>query len=228
MTRSSRTAGPGTGRDNVVPVPSSSARTLPVIILAAASALALSACVPSPEAAPETTVTAPSASPAPATENRTTSPSPTTTRAASESVPAYVTCDDLISPDLLSAYRQQGWVSWNAAEEGSRFSPFDKFTGRAPAGQLSCRYGAGPDVGTDNFFALAWAPISGSASRAAQESLAAAGYQRLDVDGVTQWATLGSPGYSDDEGWGETFQFSDTDVRWVGIRNELQYFAPPA
>ncbi|PTT20050.1 hypothetical protein DBR36_06490 [Microbacterium sp. HMWF026] len=162
------------------------------------------------------------------TPSPTVTPSPTANPVATSAEPAYATCDDVVSPDLLAEYRQQGWVSWNAAEEGVEFSPFDTFPGGAPAGQLSCRYGAGPDVATDNFFGLAWAPISGSAAQAAQEALAAAGYQRLDVDGSTQWAMAGSPGYSDDEGWGETYQFSESDVRWVSIRNELQYFAPPA
>lgn len=121
-----------------------------------------------------------------------------------------------------------GWVGWNMVGETIGHSPFDEFPGGAPDGQLSCRFGAGPEVATDNVLDLAWAPIDADAARTAQDALQARGFERMDVDEGVQWVTRGEGGWADQEGWGQSYLFTAVDVRWAMNRDELKYITPVA
>jgi hypothetical protein len=83
-------------------------------------------------------------------------------------------------------------------------------------------------VATDDVLDLSCAPISSDAARAAQEALQQRGFQRIDVADGIQWSVRAEDGWADDEGWGQTFLFTDTDVRWALIRDQLKYINPAA
>ncbi|WP_148286428.1 hypothetical protein [Microbacterium sp. B19] len=193
-----------------------------------ATALLLTACVsePTTPGAPTSGTVSPSATASGTTASPTSSgasPSPTSTTSA-----AFASCDDMITPEFRAQVTQNGWVGWNMAGDTTGHSPFDQFPDGAPKGQLSCRFGAGPDVPTDNVLDLAWAPIDSAASRAAQDALETRGFQRIEVPAGVEWALRGDEGWADDEGWGQTFLFTGTDVRWAMIRNQLDYIKPAA
>lgn len=133
----------------------------------------------------------------------------------------------MITAEFRADVAQNGWVGWNMVGQDIGHSPFDEFPGGAPTGQLSCRFGKGPEVATDNVLDLAWAPISGDAARAAQDSLQEKGFERIDVADGIQWALRGHEnGWTDAEGWAETYLFTDTDVRWAVTRDQLVYINP--
>ncbi|KTS70084.1 hypothetical protein NS206_02015 [Microbacterium testaceum] len=145
-------------------------------------------------------------------------------------IPAsFASCDETVTSEFRAELADLGWVGWNMVGQEIGHSPFDAFPGGAPVGQLSCRFGAGPDVATDNVLDLAWAPIDGSAATSAQEYLADAGFERLDVPEGVQWALRGeSGGWADAEGWGQTYLFTGTDVRWAQVRDDLGHLQPAA
>lgn len=134
----------------------------------------------------------------------------------------------MITEFFRATIARNGWVGWNMAGQEIGWSPFDRFPGGAPDGELSCRFGNGPEVATDNVLDLAWAPLSRDAASAAQESLEQQGFQRIDVADGIQWTLPGEDGFADAEGWGQTYLFTDTDVRWVMIRDQLAYINPAA
>lgn len=183
---------------------------------------ASAATAPVAESSP-TKVAAASASP------ETHQPSPATGEAATGT---FETCGEIITPEFGAMVASNGWIGWNMVGEAIGHSPFDDFPGGAPAGQLSCRFGAGPEVATDNVLDLAWAPLSADAAQAAQaaqDALAAQGYERIDVADGVQWALRSDHNeWADEDGWGPTYLFTDTDVRWAAIRDELPYIAPAA
>lgn len=192
---------------------------VPALILSAT--LALTSCsTPSP-AAESASPAAPSSAP---TSAAPASPTPTPTASAA----SFASCDEMITAEFRDDVAQNGWVGWNMVGEEIGHSPFDQFPDGAPTGQLSCRFGKGPEVATDNVLDLAWAPISGDAARAAQEALQQQGFQRIDVADGIQWSVRADDGWADDEGWGQTYLFTDTDVRWAMIRDQLGYINPAA
>jgi len=195
------------------------------IVLVLSGCLGLSACTTpaepvaetaKPTASPEVTA---AVSPAPA-------PSPTDTSDAAPTV--YTSCDEIITPAFRETVASNGWTGWNMVGQEIGHSPFDAFPGGAPAGQLSCRFGPGPDVPTDNVLDLAWAPIDAAEAQSAQKYLADSGFQRIDVPEGVEWSVRGQDGWADDEGWGQTYLFTDTDVRWAMIRDQLAYLQPAA
>jgi hypothetical protein len=205
-----------------------SRRPLLPLVLAVVGALSLSACTATAEPVAETatpSVTPPAASPAART---TASPTPEASPSgASEPAPAaYTSCDEVITPALHEELDRLGWMGWNMVGQQIGHSPFDGFPGGAPAGQLSCRFGKGPEVATDNVLDLAWAPIDQTASQAAQEHLADVGFERIVAPEGVQWSVRGEAGWADADGWGQTFLFTGSDVRWAMIRDELQYLQP--
>lgn len=190
--------------------------------LVVASLLTLAGCTATPEApnaesAPSATPT-PSASPSPTTSMTPDAPAP----AGSETV-AFTSCDDMITTEWKDAVAQNGWVGWNTVDRQVGIRPLNGFPGGAPEGQLACRFGVGPDVGTDNVLDLVWAPITTDAANAAQEYLQSQGFERIDVADGVQWSVRAMDGWGDAEGWGQTYLFTASDVRWVQIRDHLSY-----
>lgn len=107
-------------------------------------------------------------------------------------------------------------------EQQAGYSPFDVFPDGAPAGQLSCRWGAGPDVATDNVVDLGWAPIEGEAASRAQEALTAAGYKQI-VEPAGTYMTIPYDDATDQdtEDFGPTYLFTTSDVRYATTREQL-------
>lgn len=217
----------GTGMDTLASMARRPA-LLP-LTLVLAGALSLSACAapagPAAEAPSATPTATPSTTPSAV---RTETPSATPSSAPSATAARYASCDEVITPAFAQNVADNGWIGWNMAGQTIGHSPFDVFPGGAPAGQLSCRFGAGPDVPTDNVLDLAWAPVDDTAAQAAQDALADAGYQRIDVTDGVQWAMRAEDGWADDEGWGMTYHFTPGEVRWAVIRDELSLLRPAA
>lgn len=196
------------------------------LTLVVAGTLSLSACAGTPEPVAETA--APAASPT-ATVPAAPSPEASPSETADSSAVVYTSCDQVITPALQQELSDLGWIGWNMVGQEIGHSPFDVFPDGAPVGQLSCRFGKGPDVATDNVLDLAWAPIDGAAAQAAQTYLADAGFQRIDTPEGVEWAVRGEAGgWADADGWGQSYSFTDTDVRWAQVRDDLQYLQPAA
>jgi hypothetical protein len=153
-------------------------------------------------------------------------PEASPTALADEAPVVYTSCDEVITPAFRQMVADNGWVGWNMVGQAIGHSPFDQFPEGAPAGQLSCRFGAGPDVATDNVVDLGWAPIADDDAESAQKHLADAGFQRIDTPEGTQWSVHGEAGWADADGWGQTYLFTGTDVRWALIRDQLAYLRP--
>ncbi|MDQ1110700.1 hypothetical protein QE418_000148 [Microbacterium testaceum] len=188
--------------------------------------LALSACAASSTPAAE--IASPSPTPTTAV---TVSPSPEASPTASSDVSTvvYTSCEDVITPAFRQTVSDNGWVGWNMVGQEIGHSPFDRFPDGAPTGQLSCRFGAGPEVATDNVIDLAWAPIDATTAAAAQRALEAEGFQRVDTADAVQWGMRpGDGGWKDDDGWGQTYSFTGSEVRWAVVRSELDLLQPPA
>jgi hypothetical protein len=187
--------------------------------------LSLTACTSPAEPAAETPTSAVSASPT-ATATPAAEVTPT---AEPEAAPIrYTSCEEIITPAFAEVVASNGWVGWNMVGQEIGHSPFDIFPDGAPNGQLSCRFGKGPEVATDNVLDLAWAPIDEATARTAQQALADAGYQRIEAADGVQYALRADGGWADEEGWGATYLFTGTDVRWAVVRDELPYLAPVA
>ncbi|GEB46065.1 hypothetical protein MTE01_20100 [Microbacterium testaceum] len=200
-------------------------RPLLPVVLIVTGVLSLSACSAANTPAAETS--APAASPVSSAPSASPAAEPRSTPDAAP--PVFTSCDEAITPEFRQMVADNGWVGWNMVGQQIGHSPFDVFPSGAPTGQLSCRFGAGPEVATDNVLDLAWAPIDEAAAQSAQKYLAEAGFQRIESTGATQWATRpGDGGWADDDGWGETYSFTGTDVRWAVTREDLAYIAPAA
>ncbi|MEX0150963.1 hypothetical protein [Microbacterium sp. LMI1-1-1.1] len=200
---------------------------LPLSVLAA-GVLGLSACAA--PSAPGADVETPSTSPSP-TPSISASALPTATQTGTPSSDgqasaSYTSCDEIITPAFAQDVTDNGWVGWNMAGQKMGHSPFDSFPGGAPDGQLSCRFGAGPEVATDNVLDLAWARIDESAAQAAQGALVDAGYERIDVSDGVQFGLRAEDGWADDEGWGATYHFAGDEVRWAVVRDQLSLLRP--
>ncbi|MFJ6652110.1 hypothetical protein ACIQLJ_04840 [Microbacterium sp. NPDC091313] len=193
-------------------------------LLAVAVSLLLAACSgpPSESSASATSAPTPTRSSSPTAQS---APSPSVTAgtdAAPEAGgPRFTTCAAVAGEELLAEVERLGWVGWNMAGEAVGHSPFDDFPGGAPAGQLSCRWGAGPEVATDNVLDLAWAPIDDAAAAEAQVALQAAGFVSTQGDGGTLLQVRGEAGWEDEQGFGQTYLFTPGEVRWGWFRDDI-------
>jgi hypothetical protein len=107
------------------------------------------------------------------------------------------------------------WMSWETQDAQIGARPFDVFPAGTPDGAIICRWGAAPEVATDNITDLAWTPVDADDAAAAMQALQAAGYTRIDAPEGTFLAAESSPGYGDADGWGTTYLFTLDDVRWA-------------
>jgi hypothetical protein len=112
-----------------------------------------------------------------------------------------------------------GWVSWE-----TQGSVFDKFPNGRPTGAIGCRWGFDPDLGTDNVIDLAWAPIDPENAVAAMQMLDGEDYVRTDAAECIYYSRTGPGGYVDADGWGDTFCFTDRDVRWAVTRTDVRMY----
>ncbi len=173
--------------------------------LAAAAALGAAAlltvsCAASAEPAPTNvdTVPDPAVDPAPVT-----TPEPVATAAPEEDEPVEVTCDTLISTDLVADLEAQGWT---AKEE-----PFAIGEATFTDG-LSCTWGDF-STATGNVLIFAWAPVTAAESEAAQSQLEADGWIR--ETGETGVYYTEDPALAlniDENGYGMTYLFGEDSV----------------
>lgn len=194
-------------------------RTACIALIAAAAALVLVGCTPAPTT-PDTSAPSPSMSTGSSTTpTSTASATPSETPAAT---PAFADCYDAATPEFLAMVEQNGWVGWNMVGQKIGHSPFDIFPSGAPDGQLSCRWGAGPEVATDNVLDLAWAPIEEHAAASAQAALAERGFEIIESSEGRYFALpTDHTGWADSDGYGEAYLFTPSDVRWAQTRDQL-------
>lgn len=119
---------------------------------------------------------------------------------------------------------ESGWVASSPDETGW---PFSEFPNGAPSGSIACVWSADPNVGTDNVVTLAWAPIDAEAASAAQAGLETAGFDRISAPEGIYLAIKGDPGWVDAEGYGASYLFTVTDVRWAMFKDELRFIKAP-
>jgi hypothetical protein len=137
---------------------------------------------------------------------------------------AFADCYAMATEEYLAMAEQNGWVGWDMVGREIGYSPFDAFPEGAPAGQLSCRWGAGPEVATDNVLDLAWAPIDEATSERAQTKLAADGFERVVAPEGTYLAMRSDgQGWADAEGFGQAYLFTGDDVRWAQVRDQIRF-----
>lgn len=189
--------------------------------LAAAAALGAAAlltvsCASTPEPAPTNVDTAPdpAVDPAPAE-----SPEPVETTAPEPDEPVEVTCDSLISADLVTDLQAQGWT---AKEE-----PFA--IGEATfADGLSCTWGDF-STATGNVLIFAWAPLTSAESETAQVQLEADGWIRETGDAGVYYTEDPAVALNIDEnGYGMTYLFDDDSVTLSDTKQGLLLIERPA
>lgn len=177
--------------------------------------LMTTACVAQPAPGPPTSESPSreSAAPPSVSMSRTSSPSPV----------SITECEDLVTSELNTTLESNGWISWNTLEQDPSYSPFDILPAGAPEGTLSCRWGQGPEVGTDNVYDLAWAPVDPATAEDAARALEADGYRRIETSDGAYLALPQDPatGYADEDGLGPSFLFTRTDMRWAASRADL-------
>ncbi|MET0736173.1 MAG: hypothetical protein ABWY55_11110 [Microbacterium sp.] len=192
-------------------------RPAAVIASALLAALLFAGCAGSSDPGQSSATTTP-------TPSRSASPSPTPTPTAETIEP---TCENTSTAEFRAMMASNSWVSWTLPRDGIGGSPFDVFPGGAPTGGITCRWGADPELATDNILDLAWAPIGRAEATAAQEQLAAAGYERIEAPEGVYLAMKGEAGWADAEGYAQSYLFTDDDVRWAMFKAELVYVKAP-
>ena len=120
-----------------------------------------------------------------------------------------------------------GWVSWQTQDQATGARPFDAFPNGSPRGTIVCRWGSDPAAATDNIVDIAWAPIDPENAVAAMQKLSEEGYTRTDAPEGVYLSLTGPEGYTDAEGWGETYYFTPDDVRWAATRADVTYVKSP-
>ena len=155
-----------------------------------------------------------SATPSPTpTATATATPAPTFTPPATLAA----TCENTSTDAFRSRMATAGWVSWEP-----QGSVFESFPNGRPAGAVSCRWGVDPDLGTDNVIDLAWAPIDPESAIAAMQMLDGGDYVRTDAAECIYYSRTGPGLYVDAEGWGDSYCFTVSDVRWAQTRADVR------
>lgn len=190
---------------------------------AVVAALVLIVVFAVPRSAPTATAT-PTASPTRAasptpTPTPTPTPSPTPTTAPT---PAAATCENTSTAEFQALARSNGWIPWSTVDEPIGARPFDGFPGGVPEGHIVCRWGAGPEVATDNIVDLAWARIDPYNAVSAMQHLEETGWTRGETD--ASGATLFT---SETSGPGGAFLFTPSDVRWAADAEHLDDITSP-
>lgn len=169
----------------------------------------------------------------PATSTPTSIPTPSAsaTPTPTFTAPATIdaTCENTSTAEFRAMTASNGWVSWETQDQQIGARPFDSFPNGRPEGAIVCRWGESPDVATDNIIDLAWSPIDPESAVAAMASLEEAGYVRIDAPEGVYLAMPGTAGYTDAEGYGDTYLFGFDDVRWAATKADVTaYVKAPA
>ncbi|MFV0496173.1 hypothetical protein, partial [Mycobacterium sp.] len=180
--------------------------------IALAAACMLTAC--STAASPQSTLAAQAPTPA---ETATATPSPQNTA----QVPDRPTCDTLISPVTVADFAAVGWT----AQE----RPF--FIGETQLGDgLVCMWADFSAPAGDHLQLFGWAPLQGQDSAELQQQLIAQGWLREEAPGgVYLTEDPNRSMWTDDEGYGTTYLFTDTQIVYSDTKQGLLLIQwPPA
>jgi len=180
-----------------------------------AAALLTVACAATPEPGPTPVDAATDAAvdPAPVA-----TPAPAETTAPEPEKPLKVTCDTLISADLLADLEAQGWT---AKEE-----PFAIGEATFDDG-VSCMWGDF-STATGNVLIFAWAPVTAAETEAAQAQLEADGWIRETGDAGVYYTEDPSLALNVDEnGYGMTYLFADDSVTLSDTKQGLLLIEDP-
>jgi len=171
----------------------------------ALSALALTACAGSPDAAP-----APSSSSAPTT----TAPEPSKSAAPDPTTAATPTCKTLISDSLVADYEKIGVTSQE--------SPLYIGSQQIDSGIL-CMWANFDQPAGDSGQIYGWAKMTDTEAEAAQEELLAEGWVREDAaaGGVYITESHDTALVTDDQGYGMTYLFTDGQVTVADTKQGL-------
>jgi len=171
----------------------------------ALSALALTACSGSPEAAPD-----PTTSSAPTTA----APEPSASTAPEPTAGAAPTCETLISASLVADYEKIGVT----AQE----SPF-YIAGHEIEGGLRCMWANFDQPAGDSGQIYGWAKMTDAEADDAQQELLAEGWVREDAadGGVYITESHDTAIVTDDEGYGMTYLFADGQVTVADTKQGL-------
>lgn len=180
---------------------------------------------PSPSASSATPTPTPTPTPT-ATVDSTPTPTPTASPSATSEAAA-ATCENTATTEFLTMMSEQQWQGWTIPRDGIGFTPFDDLPGGPPPGQITCRWGEDPDLATDNVVQHSWSALSAVDVGAWQSELVARGYERIDSAEGVFYAVQGEAGYSDDEGFGDAYLFTDDDVRWAMFKADVAFVKAP-
>ena len=186
-------------------------------------ALCLTGCAAQPSAEPGATPTTTGSPSDPPTPSPTPTLTPTPTADAVDP-----TCENTSTDAYHAMMERNEWVSWELPYNGiGGDGNFASFPQGEPPGALDCRWGNDPDLATDNVIDLAWAPIEADAAAAAQAQLEAAGFERIEAPEGVYLAMKGADGWADEEGYAQTYLFTDDDVRWAMFKDEVAFIKAP-
>lgn len=192
-----------------------------IAVVAGLAVWALGARSGQPAASPTPAAT-PTVSPTPSS-----SPTPSASLTPLEPVVA-VTCETISTAGFQAMMAANGWVSWETQDEQIGAAPFERFPDGTPDDAVVCRWGESPGLATDNVIDLAWSPLAPASAAAAQEALVAAGFERVDApEGVYLAIKPAGGDRVDAEGYGETYLFTEDDVRWGYTKEYVGYVKAP-
>lgn len=189
-----------------------SSRLLPSVALVAISLLLAGCATPSesvPTRAPVTTAPTPT----------TTSGSEPTPTASATAGASSVTCDSLVSADILADLTTQGWTY--------REEPFTVGDVTIDDG-VQCMW-ADFTTASGNLLLFGWAPITTDDAAAAQENLVAQGWTVEQAsDGVYVTEDASQAPTVDENGYGMTYEFGDGWVTMSDTKQNLLLIERPA
>ncbi len=181
-------------------------RILGAAAVLALSAMLLSACAGTPEAAePETTGNAQTPTP--------TAPEPTATPEPEPASAEEPTCETIIGASVVADFESLGWASLA--------SPLYIGSTEIEDG-LQCMWADFDGPAGDHGQMFGWAPITDDVAAAAQDELTSQGWVRED-DGAGVYITESADTAlaTDDEGYGMTYHFTDGQVKVADTKQGL-------
>ena len=171
---------------------------------------------PSPSSTPLPTVTV------------TTAPEPTPSLTPGDGL-VPTTCDTTSTTEFQTISAGNGWISWETQDQQIGARPFDAFPNGTPEEAIVCRWGADPNLATDNVIDLAWSLIDPESAVAAMTKLEEQGFVRLEAPEGVYLTVQAEAGSGDADGWGSTYLFGFDDVRWAATKADVKnYVKAPA
>lgn len=187
-------------------------RILPTFAAVGITALLLTSCAGGTAPAPASTDDVAAPTTAPSAAEPTAAPSPTVTAGA-------LTCESLISSELLAQFDAQGWTA--------KQSPLSAGGVTLTEG-LQCMWGD-YTVGSGNVMIFGWAPITADEATRMQRGLESEGWLREEEGGALYITE--DPERSptiDVNGYGMTYQFGDGWVMVADLKQNLLLIQRPA